>query len=225
MKLITAILISLMLFPTLGLAQNPIAWPADEATKDPSFLTYRNAMLETIKTQDTEALLKFVDPNVHLSFGGDVGHDAMRRQLNLSADDLSEEYKSQAPIIRQAYWDAIEAVLKLGGRFNEGTFVAPYTWTAKLPKDAEAYDTYFVIGSSVLMRTAPNADAPILTHLSYNIVYNTDWHEGEAYQSIRLPDGQKGYLSTKYLRSLIDYRASFANLNGTWQMTTLIAGD
>ena len=225
MKLITAILMSLMLFPTLSLAQNLIAWPVDEAAKDPSFLTYRNAMLEAIKTQDTEALLKFVDPDIHLSFGGDVGHDAMRRSLNLSEDDLSEEYKSQATELRQAYWDELETVLRLGGRFRDRAFVAPYTWMAKTPEDADAYKTYFVTGSNVLLRSAGNADAPIITRLSYNIVYNDDWDPDADYQAIRLPDGQTGYLSSRYLRSQIDYRAIFSKVSGKWEMTMFIAGD
>jgi hypothetical protein len=51
MRLLTVILTALMLLPALGHAQNMIAWPVDEAKKDPSFLTYRNAMLELVKAQ------------------------------------------------------------------------------------------------------------------------------------------------------------------------------
>jgi len=225
MKFITAILTSLMLFPTLVIAQNMVALPVDEAAKDPSFLAYRNSLLEIIHTQNTEAFLKSVAPDIHLSFGGDVGHDAMRKRLNLTADDLSEEYKSQADQMRQDYWDAIESVLRLGGRFQDGAFVAPYTWTAKLPNDADAFETYFVTGSNVLMRSSGNVDATIITRLSYNIVFLTDWQDASDYQAIRLPDGQMGYLSTKYLRSAIDYRAAFVKLNSKWQMTVFIAGD
>ncbi len=225
MKFITIILASLMLSTMSGVAQNMIAWPVDEASKDPSFLAYRNTMIAIVKTRDTEAFLKLVDPDIHLSFGGDSGHEAMRRRLNLSADDLSEEYKPQATRLRQEYWDAIENVLGLGGRFRDGAFVAPYMWQAKIPDNTDAYHTYFVTGSSVLMRSAGNADAPIISRLSYNIVFNDNWQEDAAYQAISLPDGQKGYLSSQYLRSLIDYRASFIKENGKWQMVMFIAGD
>lgn len=225
MKLIAAFLTFFTLLPAISFAQNMVAWPVDEAAKDPSFLAYREALLETVKARNTEAFLKFVDPGIHLSFGGDVGHEAMRRSLNLSANDLSEEYKSQAEKLRREYWHEIEKVLILGGRFDEGAFVAPYTWQAKIPKDANAYQTYFVIGSNVLLRTNPNANAPIITRLSYNIVYNNVWQEDTDYQAVHLPDGQKGYLSSQYLRSLIDYRASFIKTNGRWQMVMFIAGD
>lgn len=225
MKLLTAILTTLMLLPALGHAQNMIAWPVDEAKKDPSFLTYRNTMLELVKAQDTEAFLKLVDPNIHLSFGGHSGHEDMRRQLNLSPDDLSEEYKSQATKLRDQYWNEIAKVLNLGGRFRDAAFVAPYTWTAKTPKDADAYKTYFVTGSNVLLRSAGNPDAPIIARLSYNIVYNDEWDPDADYLPIRLPDGQAGYLSSQYLRSQIDYRAIFSKVSGKWEMTMFIAGD
>ena len=225
MKLTTAILTPLMLFPTFGLAQNMVAWPVDEAAKDPSFLAYRNAMLKIVKAQNTEAFLKLVDPDIHLSFGGDVGHEAMRRSLNISANDLSEEYKSQAAELRDEYWGEIGKVLKLGGRFDEGAFVAPYTWQSKIPEGADAYHTYFITGSNVLMRTTPNAGAPIITSLSYNIVYNNNWQEDADFQAIRLPGGKKGYLSSQYLRSSLDYRALFIKTKGKWQMVMFIAGD
>jgi hypothetical protein len=228
MKLLTVILAALMLLPTLGHAQNMIAWPVDEAKKDPSFLTYRNTMLELVKAQDTEAFLKLVDPEIHLSFGGHSGHEDMRRQLNLSPDDLSEEYKSQVTELRDQYWNEIAKVLKVGGRFKDAAFVAPYTWTAKTPEDADAYKTYFVTGSNVLLRSAGNSEAPIITRLSYNIVYSVysdEWDLDADYLPIRLPDGQAGYLSSQYLRSQIDYRASFLKLDGKWQMVMFIAGD
>lgn len=225
MKLLTVILAAVLLSPTFALAQNMIAWPVDKAKKDPSFLAYRNAFLAAIAIQDTEAVIKMTAPEIHLSFGGDVGHDAFRRSLNLSEDDLSEEYKPQAAELRNAYWNELEAVLRLGGRFRDRAFVAPYTWMAKTPEDADAYKTYFVTGSSVLLRSAGNADAPIIARLSYNIVYNDDWDPEADYQAIRLPDGQTGYLSKQYLRSQIDYRAIFSKVSGKWEMTMFIAGD
>lgn len=225
MKLLTVILTAILLSPTITLAQNMIAWPVDEAKKDPSFLTYRNALLAAIAIQDTEAVIKMTAPEIHLSFGGDVGHDAFRRGLNLSEDDLSKKYKPQAAEFRDAYWDELEAVLRLGGRFRGRAFVAPYTWMAKTPKNADAYKTYFVTGSSVLLRNAGNADAQIITRLSYNVVFIDNWDPDIDYQAIRLPDGQTGYLSSQYLRSKIDYRAIFSKVSGKWEMTMFIAGD
>lgn len=225
MKFITALLTTLMLIPSLGLAQNMVALPVDEAAKDPSFLAYRTAFLKAVEAQDTEAVLQFTDPDIHLSFGGLSGRDAMRIFLNLSADDVSDDYKSQAAQMRQDYWDALEAVLRLGGRFDGGAFIAPYTWTAKYPEDVDAYDIHFVTGSNVLMRAAGNADASVIERLSYNIVFNDNWQEGADYQTIRLPDGRNGYLSSKYLRALIDYRATFVKSGDVWQMIMFIAGD
>jgi hypothetical protein len=42
---------------------------------------------------------------------------------------------------------------------------------------------------------------------------------------IQLDDGRQGYVHSRYLRSPIDYRASFTLIDGQWRMTSSIAGD
>ncbi len=37
--------------------------------------------------------------------------------------------------------------------------------------------------------------------------------------------GKKGYVSVKFVRSPIDYRACFEKKNGKWKMNTFVAGD
>ncbi len=42
---------------------------------------------------------------------------------------------------------------------------------------------------------------------------------------LRLADGTAGYISSRYVRSPIDYRAYFSKEGGRWQMMMLLAGD
>lgn len=225
MKTLIVILASLVLFPTICLAQNMVARPVDEAAQDPPFLAYRTALLKAVKAQDTEAVVQLSTSDIHLSFGGVSGSDALRDFLNVPVEKLSEEYKPQADFIRQSNWANLASAIQHGGRFQDGEFVAPYTWTAKLPENADAYATYFVMGENVLLREARSPSARVKKRLSYNIVYTVDWLEGAAYQGIKLPDGTTGYVSEIYLRHLLDYRAIFSNQNGEWQMRVFIAGD
>ena len=42
---------------------------------------------------------------------------------------------------------------------------------------------------------------------------------------IKLRDGRTGYISSRYVRSPIDYRAVFNKMDGRWRMTAFVAGD
>jgi hypothetical protein len=225
MKTFMAILASLLLIPTIALAQNMVARPVDEAAKEPSFLAYRTALIKAVNAQDTEAVVQLSTDDIHLSFGGHSGHQDLRNFLNVPEELLSDEYKPQAAQMRQDRWKALKEVLKLGGRFEDGDFVAPYTWTAKLPENADTYETHFIMGENVLLRGARSPHGRIKQRLSYNIVYAVDWIEGETYQGIELPDGTTGFVSKDYLRHLLDYRAIFSQINGEWRMRVFIAGD
>jgi len=81
------------------------------------------------------------------------------------------------------------------------------------------------VGNYERMRTAGNVDAPVMGHLSYNAVEVYQWDEDGAYQSVKLPDGTGGFVSTRYLRHLLDYRAIFYKQDGKWLMTGFLAGD
>jgi hypothetical protein len=199
--------------------------PIDEAAQDASFLAYRNALINAVIARDTEAVVALSSPTISLSFGGNEGHDDLRDNLNVPIENLSDEYKPRAPQMRAEYWNALETALKMGGRFVEGGFYAPYTWLAPEPPHVDPYDVYYVVGHNVRLRTAGNADAPILGHLSYHAVEVYQKDEDAAYQSIRLTDGTDGYVATKYLRSLLDYRATFYKQDGKWLMTGFLAGD
>ena len=48
---------------------------------------------------------------------------------------------------------------------------------------------------------------------------------GEAWTALVLPDGRRGYVASRLVRSPIDYRAFFARSDGRWLMTLFIAGD
>ena len=219
------LLIILLMLPAIANAQNMVARPIDEAGNDPSFLAYRTALIQSVKSRDTEAVVAASANDIHLSFGGHSGHNDLRDFLNVPIENLADEYKTEAPKMRDERWGALLKVLELGGRFQEGAFTAPYTWTAEVPEQSEAYETFFVTGSNVLLRTAGKQSAPIKSRLSYNIVYIPEWAEDEAYQNISLPDGTSGFLSVDYLRAQIDYRSIFAKQNGVWEMTVFIAGD
>ena len=204
---------------------NVIAPPVDEAAQDASFLKFRAALLKAVIARDTEAVIGFSSPTISLSFGGQEGHDDFRDALNVPVEKLSDEYKPQAAQMREAYWNELETVLKMGGKFVEGGFSAPYTWVSPEPNHMDPYDVDYVIGNNVLMRKAGNINAPVIRHLSYNVVEIYQPDEDATYQSVRLPDGTDGFVASRYLRFMLDYRANFIKQNGKWLMIDFLAGD
>jgi hypothetical protein len=204
---------------------NVIAPPVDEAAQDASFLQYRTALLNAVIARDTEAVIALSSPTISLSFGGSEGHDAFRDALNVPVEKLAVRYKPKAAQLREAYWQELETVLKMGGRFVEGGFSAPYTWLSPEPNHMDPYDVHYVIGHNVRMRTAGNIAAPVIRHLSYNVVELYQPVSGAEYQSVRLPDGTDGYVASQYLRFMLDYRANFVKLDGKWLMIDFLAGD
>lgn len=205
--------------------KNVIAPPIDEAAQDASFLKYRNALLQAVVARNTEAVIALSSPTISLSFGGHEGHDDFRDKLNVPVEKLSDEYKPQAAQMREAYWQELETVLKMGGKFVEGGFSAPYTWVSPEPNHMDPYDVHYVIGKNVLMRSAGNINAPVIRHLSYNVVEIYPKDEDAAYQSVRLPDGTDGFVASRYLRFMLDYRANFYKHDGKWLMMDFLAGD
>lgn len=212
--------------PVFAQTQDIVVKPFDEAAKDPSFMAYRAKLLTAVKNRDTESVITLSSPQIELSFGGDSGHDRFREFLNVPVESLSDEYKHEADEMRAAYWSALEQVLENGGKFNdENEFIAPYTFAADIPENLDAFETYFVMGTDVLLRNGPDKDAPAIDALNHNIVIVSHWAPERDYQNVKLPSGKSGYISAQFLRSLVDYRAIFAKTDRKWEMQYFIAGD
>ncbi len=194
--------------------------PVDEAGKDVSFKSFRDTLMKAIEARDTKYVLSTLDPKIHLSFGGSAG-----------IKDFKEMWKPDDP--KSELWNELGTVLSLGGTFDtmEGRreFCAPYTFTL-FPSDLDAFNYGAVIGENVRVRAQPNPSAPIIATLSYDIVRanfsNANESGGKSgWVEVVTPAGKRGYVSEKFIRSPVDYRACFRKTRGKWLMTTFIAGD
>ncbi|WP_417675071.1 hypothetical protein [Roseibium sp.] len=227
-QLFAALLIlgSLSLTGSLADAAERKALPVDEASQVQGFETYRSDLLKAIARRDVEAVVASAAPDIELSFGGDAGHDALRSFLTVSEDDLADEYKDQAAGMREGYWDALEEVLRLGGKADgPDAFDVPYTWTVELGENDDPFTTYFVIDRDVPMRDRPNRHGAVEKVLAYDIVEVIDGGEGTSFHKVRLETGETGFVDKVHLRSAIDYRARFERRPEGWKMVFFLAGD
>jgi hypothetical protein len=214
--------LTLALLPAfwLGLAAAPgkpaKLRPADEASKDPSFVAFRTSLREALAKRDKAFVIGILDPDIKFSFGDDHGVAGFERHWELDRPQSSK------------LWQELTTVLSLGGRLKEGDgaveFWAPYTFT-DFPGDWDAFESAVILGANVNLRAGPGADTAIVEQLTFDIVRTTDQEMGE-WVKIAGPAGKEGYVARRYIRSPIDYRAAFAKTpGGAWRMKLLVAGD
>ena len=201
----------LFLHSTLAGAQVGKLLPIDEASRDPEFFAFRAQLQAAVARHDAEAVLAAVDQNVRNTFGGDDGIDAFRRRWNLPAGDR--------------LWDELGTALAFGGAFREGGhFAASYVF-ARWPEPFDSFGHVAVLGTNVRVRTQPDLKSRILTALSFDVVPLAAPVGDSEWARIKLRDGRTGYISSRYVRSPVDYRALFNKVDGRWRMTAFVAGD
>lgn len=192
--------------------------PVDQAARDPSFKTYRTALLDAVRRRDTEFVVLQAARDIKLSFGGDSGRDAFRDALTGHEDWQGE-----------SYWRELQTVLELGGVFlSDGAFCAPYLACMDVPgcPYCDPYETVYVTKKDAVARTAPYPNASVAAKLSWNVL-QTDYEAqgAQSWYTVRLPDGRAAYIADSDARMAIDYRARFEKTAEGWRMTVFIAGD
>lgn len=200
--------------------------PVDEGKLDASFRAFREKTLQAAKRRDAKYILSIVDPKIQNTFGDNNGIEEFKEMWKL--DSAESEF-----------WGEFIAVLENGGVFfkrrgapKNQIFHAPYTFT-QFPADLDGIEYQSIFGNNVNLRSRPEMNAPVVASLSYNIV-RVDYEN-----SVKAPNkedeylwlkvetlgGKKGFVSARYVRSPVDYRAIFEKRNGRWKLVVFIAGD
>ena len=168
-SLLTTVIIFLAIVP--GLAQEPAGrklYPVDESHLDPSFAEFKARLLEVVERQDLDFLLSIAHPNIVLSIEGG------------SREWLQSNWRI-FNINRQA-WQDLRDMLLLGAVRSDSHFCAPYVST-NFPH--ELWGFYVVItASDVPIREEPNSTAPIIDHLSYDIVQRVERGQRSVWETI-----------------------------------------
>lgn len=193
-------------------------YPVDEAEKDASFIKFREELMLAVQKQDTKFILSVLDENIVNSFGGNDGVQGFKEHWRLASKDTE-------------LWKTLYSVLTMGGSFemfeNEKTFCAPYVYSKWLDAH-DPFEHVAITGKNVKVREKPSPDAKAIGLLTYDVVKKEDrkWNNNTSdWVKVFMASGKTGYVSEKYTRSPIDYRACFKKVNGQWRMTVLVAGD
>ena len=197
--------------------------PVDGAGKDTSFAAFRKELREAVRRRDSPFVMSVVDPKIEMGFDGNAG-----------IKDFKKVWKPERK--ESDLWPVLDQILGMGGTFEKSNgrreFCAPYV-TSRFPAGFDEFESGAITGKDVCLYARPQAGAPVLGTLSYDVVKVLDW-SGERSQKattkdrwvlIRTPQGRRGYVRHEFVRSPVDFRAYFAKVNGRWMMVGLIAGD
>ena len=219
------ILLLLVNCPCDAAARTRRLYPVDEGVKDASFARFRRELRAAVKRRDTQFVLRILDPAIMNSFGGNCG-----------VADFREQWHPERP--RSELWPTLDEILSLGGSFSVGEsasccdpnatgvvreFCAPYVFSC-FPDDLEGYEYMAITGRSVRLRQKPSLRSRVIGTLTYEIVRYSGEESGR-WVGIVTCGGRHGYVSARYVRSPIDYRARFGQVKGHWVMKALVAGD
>lgn len=191
--------------------------PRNTVEESASAKKFVRQLKKIVEAKDLRALMRHIDPDIHLSFGGDAGTVDFLRYWNLLEKPENSEL-----------WQELNRILKLGGVMEDKKFITfPYLFT-DWPDEFDAFEYQAITGSRVTVRDAPSTEAKVIRQITYEIVrpiIEDSDDQPRTWYKIETHDKKVGYVHRDYIRSAIDYRMFFTKSCDDWKMTTLIAGD
>ena len=206
-----------------GTPADPVMRPSVEHLP-PSLLRAKAELRDIVKRRDMQALLSRVRAETKLDFGGSEGPDGFKAVWDSDAES------------RQRLWSTLEAILALPGvarAFDDdgSEYCAPYVFCTNLPGDVDPFEALVVLGSGVAIRDRPSLSGALLRRVDHIVLTREEDQPGSEpppdWTHVRLADGTAGYISTRWVRSPIDFRLMLRVDDGsdTWWLGFLIAGD
>ncbi|MGE5524253.1 MAG: hypothetical protein ACM3SS_11090 [Rhodospirillaceae bacterium] len=202
-------------------AQEHKLMPVDEAAKDPSWVSFKNRLLDALQKRDRKFLLSVTDRNVRNTTAGERGIAEFQRQWDLASET--------SPL-----WRELSSALFLGaaymkpdkdekGRKGRQELCAPYV-LAKWPEDIEPFGHGAIVARDTAVKKEPSSGSPTLQSLSYDIVPVLDWEmddrepgSPQRWVKVRTAAGD-GYVPEEHVRSPIELAACFVKGPNGWRM-------
>src|SRR5437764_359055 len=180
-------------------------------------MAFPNNIIDAAKKRDRRFLLSHLDSHILVSpFGALMPRS---RTGGRGIDLFKRTWHPEDP--ESELWPELIKILSLGGAFRSGEapyeglmpagreFVAPYVrsqWPVRLYPHTERYGA--IITKNVPVRRRPDAAAPAVDILSYDIVKKGEGDDD--WVKITTPQGQQGYVARDQIRSAADTEAHFA---------------
>lgn len=199
----------------------------DQVKPGSSFYEFRARLQQAVRTRDAKFIRAIAASDIKLSFGPPMKLDELEIDRPTSL-----------------FWQRLERIISTGCAPYEAppgkseqiqTWACPHVFQASL---GEPFSDVYIVGSNINVRSRPHADTPVVAVVS-NEVVKSDPHGFSAlsdsqraamqtfdgWQPIIAPNGQRGFVSSRFAYVPAGYRGLFENRGGTWKMTVFITGD
>ena len=184
--------------------------PIDECVADPSFSKFRAGLIAAAEKHDIETVIRALDDEVLVDFGGGSGKAAFREKWT-SSDSRDVDL-----------WSVLTESLALGCAIRDGVAIAP-SLSAQLDPDTELFEVSLARPGTAV-RSEPRGGRVIAT-LDWDVVTVIAWSMSDDLVEVRLPDGRTGYVRAGQLRTAGDYRLTMDKRGGDWRITAFVEGD
>ena len=198
-----------------ALAQERKLEPVDEAAKDPSWVGFKNRLLNAVAKRDRKFVASILHPGVRTGQGGGRGAADFRKEWDLDSNTSPLWQELSAALYPGAAWSKREK--------GPSELCSPYV-AVKWPQDVDAYTGGAIISREVLVKSAPAADSATMATLSYNLVEVVDWEvddrgaaSKQKWVKVRSNAGE-GYVPEEQIRSPIEHTACFVKTEGGWRL-------
>ncbi|MBA4353743.1 MAG: hypothetical protein C0409_03540 [Novosphingobium sp.] len=183
--------------------------PRDDCAAAPGWPAFRKTLVSAITARDATALAALASADITLDYGGGSGVEELKKRL---ADP------------ERHLWHQLDAILPLGCALEGGLVAMPWVFW-NVPDDIDSYSAMLITSGTVNLLDRPGGRTK--GNVGWFIVgidpmgYKPDARMTQ----VTLANGDKGWVPTSRLRSLLDYRLIAEPKDGGWQITAFIAGD
>ena len=185
--------------------------PIDQCSSDTSFRRFRSELVNAVAHRDVKGLLKLVDEDVQIDFGGGSGRKAFVAAWKLDRPGQSE------------LWNELRTLLRLGCIKGQGGYLMPSLFDQL--GDVDTLETYVAIVPAMSLRSAARAHAPVIARLHWDILKLEEVSDDQMWARVSKRKGRRGYVRLDQIRNPLDYRLLVAKTRGAWRISALVAGD
>jgi len=200
--------------------------PKDDAAADKEFSLFIQKFKKDVKDKKFESLKKSIAPDVLYEIESVDGLKGFIKTWKLDKNPKKSDF-----------WFEMDRILSMGSAYynDEKTAHAyPYLFVT-FPTDYDSYEYMAVTGKKVNVRKTPDAKAPVVETIDYEIVKpmhvepepKNDIIGGikGTWIMVKTGSGKEGYIFNQFLHSPLGYRAIFEKRDGRWMLTIFLAGD
>ena len=196
-------------WPGVGGGEKADWEPRDDCGELEGSYQFRMRLAEAVLARDEDALVGLTSSFVKLGFGGEAGHEDLKRQLR-----------------DEGLWDELEKVMELGcAPRSDAAFTMPWYFAQDMG-NADPFTNYIVIGDEVPLLEEPSLQSAVVQTVGWALVVNVpDQEVKDGFMPVVTADGRKGFVEERALRSVVDYRIGAERQEEGWQLTLIAAGD